>query len=44
MKAGLFVHGLISLQEDYTLQVLKLMLMQLHLKDGLNGLCRRKNI
>jgi hypothetical protein len=31
-----FVHGLISLQEDYILRVLKLMLMQLHRKDGLN--------
>lgn len=36
MRAGLFVHGLISLQEDYILRVLKLMLMQLHRKDGLN--------
>ena len=44
MRAGLFVHGLISLQEDYTLRVLKHMLMQLRLRDGLNGLCQRENI
>ena len=36
--------GSISLQGDYTLRALKLMLTRLRPKDGVNGLCQRENI